>query len=53
MIYDPAEDSFLILKHIKDFAHDKKVLDLGTGSGVLAREASKYTKWCTKAKSKN
>jgi len=44
MIYDPAEDSFLILKHIKDFAHDKKVLDLGTGSGVLAREASKYTK---------
>jgi release factor glutamine methyltransferase len=44
MIYEPAEDSFLILKHIRDYARNKKVLDIGTGSGILAREARKYTK---------
>lgn len=42
MIYEPAEDSFLLLKHIKDFASGK-VLDMGSGSGVLAEEALKYT----------
>jgi len=42
MIYDPAEDSFLLLKYIKRYANGK-VLDLGTGSGVLAEEALKYT----------
>lgn len=42
MIYDPAEDSFLLLKHIKKYANGK-VLDLGTGSGILAEDALKYT----------
>lgn len=41
MIYEPREDSFLILKHIKDYAKGK-ILDMGTGSGILAEEASKY-----------
>ena len=50
MIYEPREDSYLILKHIKDYAKekgkdkDKKILDLGTGSGILALEALKYSK---------
>ena len=43
MIYEPREDSFLILKHIKDYAHGR-VLDMGCGSGVLALEAMKYSK---------
>jgi len=47
MIYEPAEDSFIILKHVKDYSKDKKVLDLGTGSGILAREAKKYAKEVT------
>ena len=42
--YEPREDSFLILKHIKDFAKNKIVLDMGTGTGILAIEASKYAK---------
>lgn len=43
MIYEPGEDSHLLAKHIKDYASGKKVLDLGTGSGILAEEALKYT----------
>ena len=43
MIYEPAEDSFLIKKHIKDYAKGK-ILDLGTGSGILAKEALKHSK---------
>lgn len=43
MIYEPAEDSFLIKKYIKDYAKGK-ILDLGTGSGILAKEALKYSK---------
>lgn len=42
-IYSPAEDSFLLQKHIKDYAKGL-TLDLGTGSGILAIEASKYAK---------
>ena len=38
-IYRPAEDTFLILKEIKNFAFGK-VLDMGTGSGILALEAA-------------
>lgn len=41
MIYEPREDSFLIMKHIKDYSKGK-ILDVGTGSGILAEEASKY-----------
>ncbi len=41
MIYEPQEDSFLLLKHIKNYAKEK-VLDMGTGSGILAIEACKY-----------
>lgn len=40
-VYEPREDSFLIKKHIKDYAKGS-VLDMGTGSGILAEEASKY-----------
>jgi release factor glutamine methyltransferase len=43
MIYEADEDSFLILKHIKDYAK-VKILDLGTGSGILSEEALKYSK---------
>ncbi len=39
MIYEPAEDSFLIQKHIKDYAKGK-VLEIGTGSGILAETAA-------------
>lgn len=42
MIYEPAEDSYLLQKHIKKYAKGK-VLDMGTGSGIQAREAKKYT----------
>lgn len=42
MIYEPQEDSFLVQKHIKNYAHGD-VLDMGTGSGILAEEAVKYT----------
>ncbi|MBU1201880.1 MAG: methyltransferase [Nanoarchaeota archaeon] len=41
MVYEPAEDSFLLLKQIKNYAKGL-VLDVGTGSGILAEEAAKY-----------
>lgn len=40
-IYEPQEDSFLLKEEIKNYAHGL-VLDLGTGSGIQALEASKY-----------
>lgn len=40
-VYEPREDSFLIQKHIKDYAQGN-VLDMGTGSGILAGEAAKH-----------
>lgn len=45
MIYEPAEDTFLLAKHIKNYIKDRnaKVLDLGTGSAYLAVEAKKYS----------
>lgn len=41
MYYEPREDSYLILKHIKEYVKGA-VLDMGTGSGILAEEAAKY-----------
>jgi len=47
-MYEPREDSFLILKHIKNYTNQTyKVLDVGTGTGILAEEASKYAKQVT------
>lgn len=43
MIYEPREDSFLIKEYIKGYAKGK-ILDIGTGSGILALEALKYSK---------
>lgn len=44
-MYNPREDSFLLLKHIKYYIRSKdKVLDMGTGPGILAREAAKFAK---------
>ncbi len=40
-IYEPREDSFLIKERIKDYAKGL-VIDMGTGSGILAEEAAKY-----------
>ena len=40
MIYEPAEDSFLLQKFVKKYAKGL-VLDMGTGSGIQAKEASK------------
>lgn len=39
MIYTPAEDSFLLEKAVKKYAKGKRVLDMGSGSGVQAQAA--------------
>ena len=40
MIYEPAEDSYLLQKQVKKFVRPgMKVLDIGTGSGILAETA--------------
>jgi HemK-related putative methylase len=42
-MYEPSEDSELIRKHIKDYiSQNSLVLDIGTGSGILAKEALNY-----------
>ncbi len=38
-IYEPREDSYLIQKQIEKYANGR-VLDMGTGSGILAIEAA-------------
>ncbi|MBW2974713.1 methyltransferase [Candidatus Woesearchaeota archaeon] len=38
-MYEPAEDSFLLKKHIRKHAKGI-VLDIGTGTGILAEEAA-------------
>ena len=42
-LYEPAEDSFLLKKYIKKYSKGI-VLDMGTGSGILAEEAAKSKK---------
>ena len=39
MIYKPREDSFLLEGEVKKRARDKKVLDVGTGSGIQMEAA--------------
>ena len=43
MIYAPSDDSFLILEQVKKYAKGK-VLDMCTGSGILAKAALEKTK---------
>ena len=43
MIYEPREDSFLLQKFVKEYTKGK-VLDIGSGSGILAETALKKTK---------
>lgn len=39
MIYSPADDSFLLQAQVKKYSKEKKVLDMGSGSGILAKTA--------------
>lgn len=41
MIYEPQEDSYLMVEQIAKLKPKNKVLDLGTGSGILGAEAAK------------
>ncbi len=43
MVYEPREDSYLLQKHIKKYAKGI-VLDIGTGTGILAEEAAQSKK---------
>ena len=36
MVYSPREDSYLLKKWVAKLSKGKKVLDMGTGSGILA-----------------
>ncbi len=42
MIYTPAEDSYLLEKEVRKFSKGKKVLDMGSGSGIQAKAAISY-----------
>ncbi len=39
MIYMPREDSYLLMKEVKKYAKDKRVLDMGSGSGIITETA--------------
>ncbi|MFA5333491.1 MAG: HemK2/MTQ2 family protein methyltransferase [Candidatus Nanoarchaeia archaeon] len=36
MVYSPREDSYLLKKYVANYCKGKKVLDMGTGSGIQA-----------------
>jgi release factor glutamine methyltransferase len=40
IVYEPKEDTYLILEQVREYAFGD-VLDMGTGSGILAIEASR------------
>ena len=40
MIYAPLEDSYLLSVQVKKYSKNRAVLDLGTGSGILAKTAN-------------
>ncbi len=42
-VYVPSEDTYLLAKHVKP-NNDDVVLDMGTGSGILAIHASQHAK---------
>lgn len=43
-MYEPREDSFFLLRHIKKYTYENdQVLEIGTGSGILAQEVAKYS----------
>ena len=46
MLYEPAEDSFLLEKYVKELARGD-VLDLGTGSGIQAVAAAENARSVT------
>ncbi len=39
IIYEPEEDSYLLKSIINKYVKNKSVLDIGTGSGILAKKA--------------
>ncbi len=39
MIYEPAEDSYLLAQEVKKYARGKIVLDMGAGSGIQSKAA--------------
>jgi release factor glutamine methyltransferase len=43
-MYHPAEDSYLMQKHVKKYSKVDSVLDIGTGTGIQAITAAKNAK---------
>ena len=41
-VYQPAEDSYLLQSVLKKYVKNKSVLDVGSGSGILAESAINY-----------
>ena len=41
MIYSPREDSYLLEKEVRKYAKNKRILDIGSGSGIQALAALK------------
>lgn len=41
MIYEPAEDSFLLESQVKKYVKNKSLLDMGSGSGIISLSAIK------------